>query len=268
MTIGMFFVLSKVLGFFTVPSNVAAAFAAVGVVLLFTRHKRTGRALATVGVALLLIAGLSPLGSALLLPLEQRFPPCDPAHGAPTGIVVLGGAIEPDISVARGTPHLNDAAERITAAAALARRYPDARIIYSGGNASLVSAGGIEADTAVDLFESLGIARARVETERNSRNTIENAAFTKALAAPKPGERWLLVTSAFHMPRAIGVFRRVGFDVEACPVDWRTRGPVDLATPSDTIAGGLGRTDTAMHEWVGLLAYRLAGHTSALFPAP
>src|SRR5215472_6205919 len=171
----MFFILSKILGFFTLPSDIAATLAALGVLLLFTRFKRFGRALATLGVVLLVVAGLTPLGNALMLPLEQRFPPWDPSRGAPTGIIVLGGAIGPEISAARGTPDLNESAERITAVAALARRYPAARIIYSGGNARLVLVGGIEADYAVDLLESLGIPRARIETERQSRNTIENA---------------------------------------------------------------------------------------------
>lgn len=264
----MFFILSKVLGFFALPSDIAATLAAIGIVLLFTRFKRTGRGFATLGVALLVLAGLSPLGNALMLPLEDRFPPWDAAHGPPTGIVVLGGAIGPDISAARGTPDLNESAERITAVAALARRYPAARIIYSGGSPRLVLTGGIEADYAADLLESLGVPRARIETERRSRDTIENAAFSKALAQPKPGERWLLVTSAYHMPRAVGAFRRVGFLVEPYPVDWRTRGPIDLALPFESVTAGLRRTDTAVHEWVGLLAYWLSGRSAELFPGP
>jgi uncharacterized SAM-binding protein YcdF (DUF218 family) len=264
----MFFILSKVLGFFALPSDDAAVLAALGVILLFTRFKRTGRALATLGVVLLLVAGLTPLGNALMLPLEQRFPPWDGSRGAPIGIVVLGGAIGPELSAARGTPDLNESAERITTAAALARKYPAARIIYSGGDARLVPTGGIEADYAVDLLESLGIPRTRIEAERKSRNTIENAEFSKSMAAPKPGERWLLVTSGYHMPRAIAAFRHAGFLVEAYPVDWRTRGPIDLAIPFESITAGLRRTDTATREWVGLAAYRLLGYTSELFPAP
>jgi len=264
----MFFILSKILGFFALPSDDAAALAALGVILLFTRFKRAGRALATLGIVLLLVAGLTPLGNALMLPLEERFPPWDAARGAPTGIVVLGGAVGPELSAARGTPDLNEAAERITSAAALALRYPQARIIYSGGDARLVLKGGIEADYAMDLFESLGIPRTRIEAERRARNTIENAVFSKALANPKPGERWLLVTSAYHMPRAIGVFRHVGFSVEAYPVDWRTRGRIDLVLPMESVTAGLRRTDTAMHEWAGLFAYWITGRSTALFPAP
>jgi uncharacterized SAM-binding protein YcdF (DUF218 family) len=264
----MFFILSKIIGFFALPSDDAAVLVALGVVLLFTRFKRAGRALATLGIVLLLVAGLTPLGNALMLPLEDRFPPWDAAGGAPAGIVVLGGAVGPELSAARHTPDLNESAERITATAALALRYPQARIIYSGGNARLVLTGGIEADYAADLLESLGIPRARIEAERRSRNTIENAQFSMAIAKPKPGERWLLVTSAYHMPRAIGVFRHVGFAVEAYPVDWRTRGSIDLVMPMESVTAGLRRTDTAVHEWAGLFAYWATGRSTALFPAP
>jgi uncharacterized SAM-binding protein YcdF (DUF218 family) len=264
----MFFIFSKILGFFALPSDDAAVLAALGVILLFTRFKRTGRACATLGIVLLLVAGLTPLGNALMLPLEQRFPPWDAARGAPTGIIVLGGAIGPELSAARGTPDLNESAERITATAALARQYPDARIIYSGGDARLVLKGGNEAQYAIVLFESLGIAASRIAAESRSRNTIENARFSKAIADPKPGERWLLVTSAYHMPRAIGAFRHVGFAVEAYPVDWRTRGPIDLVMPMESVTAGLRRTDTAVHEWVGLFAYWATGRSAALFPGP
>ncbi len=264
----MFFLLSKILGFFALPSNIVATLATVGVALLFTRFQRAGRRLAVASVVLLLLAGLSPLGNALIYPLEERFPPWDASRGAPAGIVVLGGAIGPDISAARGTPDLNESAERLTAAAALARQYPDAKIIYSGGDARLVIHGGIEAEFAATLLESLGIPRARIIMEGKSRNTVENALFSKALADPKPGERWLLVTSAYHMPRSIGVFRRAGFAVEAYPVDWRTRGAIDLVLPFESVTAGLRRTDTAVREWTGLLVYWLTGKSDAVFPAP
>ena len=264
----MFFILSKTLGFFALPSNLVATLVALGIVLMFTRFRRAGRVLATLGVVLLLFAGLSPLGNILMYPLEQRFPPWDGARGAPAGVVVLGGAISPDVSVVHDTPALTEAAERITAIAELAKKYPALRIIYSGGNARLLYAEGNEADFALRLFESFGIARDRLAAEDKSRNTVQNALFSKALADPKPGERWLLVTSAYHMPRAIGIFRRAGFAVEAYPVDWRTRGKVDLMMPFDSVTGGLRRTDTAVREWVGLVAYWATGQSSALFPAP
>ncbi len=264
----MFFVLSKVLGFFALPSNLVISLGLVGVVLLATRFSRAGRGLVVASLLLLAIFGLSPIGNTLIVPLEDRFPRWTGAGGDPDGIVVLGGAVTPEVSAARGEIALNEAAERMTVIAGLASHYPKAKIIFSGGNASLFDRENTEAEFALRLFESFGISRGRVLAEDRSRNTIENAAFTKALALPKPGERWLLVTSAYHMPRAIGVFRRAGFPVEAFPVDWRTRGLADVVLPFNSVGDGLRRTDTAVHEWIGLFVYWLTGKSSELFPGP
>jgi uncharacterized SAM-binding protein YcdF (DUF218 family) len=263
----MFFILSKTLGFFAVPSNLFISIGLAGLILLCTRWRRLASWLVVTSVALIAIEGFSPLGHVLMLPLEQRFPAWDASRGAPDGIVVLGGAISPEVSMARGAVALNEAAERITVTVELARRYPDARIVFSGGTSSLFDAP-VEAPVAVRAFEALGIAHERITAEEQSRNTIENAVFSRLLAGPKPGEHWLLVTSAFHMPRSIAAFRAAGFPVEACPVDWRTRGPIDATAPFGSFTTGLTVTDTAVHEWIGLIAYRLAGETSELFPAP
>ncbi len=264
----MFFVFSKTIGFFAQPSNFLMALGVAGIILLCTRFRQLASWLVVTSLVLLAIAGWSPFGNVLILPLEQRFPPWDPSRGAPDGIVVLGGVVSPDVSQARGTVALDEAAERITAAVELARRYPKARIIFSGGSAALLFDEPSEAPFAVQEFESLGVARERITAEEQSRNTIENAVFSRLLANPQPGERWLLVTSAYHMPRAMAVFRAANFDVEAYPVDWRTRGPNDAMSPFLTLGDGLGRTDTAVREWIGLLAYRLAGKTRELFPGP
>jgi uncharacterized SAM-binding protein YcdF (DUF218 family) len=181
---------------------------------------------------------------------------------------VLGGAIIPKLSGARGTVELNETAERMTATAALAKGFPQARIVFVGGDASLVGHAPSEAVLARPLLESLGVAAQRIETEEASRNTYENAVFAKELLHPKPGERWLLVTSAYHMPRAVGCFRKAGFAVEPYPVDWRTAGPQDLFKPFQAVAGGLARTDVAVREWIGLLVYWLTGRSSELFPGP
>ena len=264
----MFFTVSKVLGFFTVPSNFLIAIGLLGIILLYTRFTRLASWLIVSSLVLIAVAGLSPLGNALILPLEQRFPPWHASAGAPDGIVVLGGAISPDISAARGATALNDAAERVTVTAELARRYPNARIIYSGGSSALIFDEGLEAGFAVRQLEALGVARERITTEEQSRNTIENAVFSRLVANPKPGEHWLLVTSASHMPRAMAAFRAADFPVEAYPVDWRTTGTANLVRPFGSLADGLGRTDAAVHEWAGLIAYRLAGKTRDLFPGP
>jgi uncharacterized SAM-binding protein YcdF (DUF218 family) len=266
----LFFVLSKTVGVLLLPTNFLIVLALAGALLSLTRFARAGRRLMIAAILLLALAAFSPLGNLLLYPLESRFPPWSAAQGAPPdGIVVLGGPIDADLSAAHDAPVIHSAADRIVAAAALARKYPDARIVYAGGSANLVGSDAREADYAAAIFESLGIDRARLIMDRRSRNTYENALFSRKLAAPKQGERWLLVTSAFHMPRSIGLFRKAGFAVEPYPVDWRVgRSTADILAFTPLALDGLGRTDVAVREWIGLVAYWVSGRTSALFPGP
>jgi uncharacterized SAM-binding protein YcdF (DUF218 family) len=264
----LFFVLSKTLGVMLLPTNLLLGAGLIGVILLATRFAWLGRRLMIFSIALLVISGFSPVGNLVLYPLEQRFPPWDAGRGAPDGILVLGASIDADLSAAHGTAVVRSAADRIIAAAALAQRYPNARIVFSGGSANLLSNDAREADYAGAIFESLGIAKTRLIMERRSRNTVENAEFSKALIAPKPGERWLLVTSAFHMPRSVGLFRKAGFVVEPYPVDWRVGGHGDLLSFTNIAVDGLGRTDLAVREWIGLVAYRATGKIDELVPGP
>jgi uncharacterized SAM-binding protein YcdF (DUF218 family) len=262
----VFFVLSKVLGFFAVPSNLIILIGCLGLWLLPSRFARAGRWLASASLVVLAVLGFSPVGNALIIPLEHRFASWSPKGRVPDGIIVLGGAI--DGSAANDQVVLNEAAERITIIPELARRYPNARILFSGGSGALIYDGAAEAQVAGRLLESFGIARDRVTLEDRSRNTAENAAFSKALSHPRPGELWLLVTSAYHMPRAIGAFRKVGFPVEPYPVDWRTRSGEDALRPFVSVSDGLQRTDAAVHEWLGLLIYWITGRSSNFFPGP
>lgn len=250
------------------PSNFMIGLGLFGIILLMTRFRRFGRGLMVTSLLLLAICAWSPLGKLLLYPLETRFPPWDAGKGAPDGIIVLGGPIDADLSVAHGKAVVVASGDRIIAGAVLAHRFPNARLLYTGGSPNLVANDAKEADYATGLFEGLGIARSRLLMERASRNTLENAEFSKAMVNPKPGERWVMVTSAYHMPRSVGLFRKAGFEVEAYPVDWKVGIGSDLFT-LDSIAGdGLGRVDPAVREWMGLVAYRLTGKTDALLPGP
>jgi uncharacterized SAM-binding protein YcdF (DUF218 family) len=264
----LFFLLSKTIGIMLLPTNFLIGVGLIGAVLLVTRYASLGRKLSVGSVVLLAICGFSPLGNLVLYPLESRFPPWDAAQGAPDGIVVLGGSIDPDISAAHGVAVFKGGADRVITAAALAHRYPNARIIYSGGSANLISDDAKEADYALAVFESLGVSKERLTMERRSRNTQENAEFSKAIAAPKSGERWLLVTSAYHMPRSVGLFRKVGFPVEPYPVGWLVGGRADLLTFSPLGVEGLERTDAAVREWMGLAAYWATGKIDELLPGP
>jgi uncharacterized SAM-binding protein YcdF (DUF218 family) len=268
----MFFYIAKGLWFLLQPSTLIALLIGYGAILIWTGWARWGRRFVTIGAILLLIAGLSPLGNALVLPLEDRFPRADLAAPPPTGFIVLGGVEDRLVGEARGAPALNEAAERIIEAVMLARRFPEAKIAFSGGDAGILYKSGSEAEGAQTLLTALGVPQDRLILEAKSRDTYENAVYLKQEFTRDgelgPGKRWLLITSAYHMPRAMGAFRQAGFAVEPWPVDYRTRGKADLTRPFDKVSEGLRRVDMASREWVGLLAYWLTGRSDALFPAP
>jgi len=265
----MFYYVSKILGFFLNPSTALLFLLLLGIAMLWSRWARAGRRLALVSGMLLLATGLSPLGHALMLPLENRFPRADIAQGsAPAGIVVLGGSQDMSNTLARGTPALNEASERLVEAAVLSHRFPAARIIFSGGSNAVFGDKQTEASGAQELLVSLGVDRQRLTLENRATNTYQNALFSYDVARPVEKQQWLLVTSAGHMPRAMGVFRKVGFDVSPWPVDYRTRGPQDLTRFFSKASEGWRRVDMAVHEWVGLMAYRVTGRTDNLFPSP
>ena len=269
----MFFYLAKVLWFVLQPSTLIALLIGYGAILIWTGWARWGRRFVTGGAVLLLLAGLSPLGNALILPLEDRFPGANlDAPPAPTGFIVLGGAEDRLVEVARGAPAVNEAGERLLETVVLARKFPEAGIAFSGGDAGILYKADSEAVGAAALLKDMGVAPDRLILEGGSRDTYENAVYLKSeldkLGLLGPGQRWVLITSAFHMPRAMGAFRAAGFEVEPWPVDYRTRGPADFIRPFDKVSEGLRRVDMAVHEWVGLLAYWLAGRTDSLFPGP
>lgn len=267
----LFFYLSKIVWWFAAPSNVLIGLVALGGLLLFTRWSRGGRRLVVLGAFGLAVCAFSPLGVWLARPLEDRFPVQSHEMTPPTGIVVLGGSIDQLTTAARGGQvTLTAAPGRLTEAVALARRYPEARLVFTGGSAALLRANAIdEARSAAKLFTELGIPAERITLERESRNTYENAVLTRAVVQPKPGERWLLLTSAWHMPRSVGIFRRAGWEVTAYPTDFETRGTErELWRPILPGSRGLDLVDRMSREWLGLLAYRVGGRTYALFPAP
>lgn len=227
-----------------------------------------GKRVALTAVAGLSVAGLSPLGNALILPLEDRFPSYIDDGTPIAGVVVLGGSFETEVTNVRGQMALNETGERLIALGDLARRYPGAKIVYSGGGNEFTPDATPEATLVESTIGQLGIAPGRVIYERRSLNTFQNALYSKALAAPNWGKRWLVVTSAFHMPRAMGAFQAAGFKVVPYPVDYRTAGGASLARPFAFVGEGLRRTDIAAKEWIGLLAYRLTGQSEDLFPGP
>jgi uncharacterized SAM-binding protein YcdF (DUF218 family) len=263
----MFFVLSKLFWFLIQPVNLAIILLLAGLLLAMLRWRRTAYGLFGAAALGLVLCVWTSFGALLVTPLEDRFPR-PPLPEKVAGIVVLGGGFEGGINLVRGGYELNSGGDRYVEAAALARRYPEARIVISGGTGALLLEGEDDASTAVRLFEALGIPRDRLVLEGKSRNTYENAVFTKELVTPAPGETWLLVTSAFHMPRSMALFREADFPVTAWPVDYRTTGREGIAFFVDNPVDSLQTATLGIREWIGLIAYWLTGRIDQPFPSP
>ncbi|MGO8847226.1 MAG: YdcF family protein [Methylocella sp.] len=264
----MFFTASKIFWFVAEPVSLAIFAGILGIFLSFTRFVRAGRILMAGAIIALAVGLLTPIGAVLLRPLEDRFPQPSADMPSPAGIIVLGGAVETAKSEARGQVYLDAEAARMTTGVELARRYPTARLVYTGGSAGFPYKGPAEAISARELWLSLGVPVEQMIFEAKSRNTWENAVFTRELVKPRPGERWLLVTSAWHMPRSVGIFRRVGFPVVPYPVAYHTFGDARDFQLSTPMIDKVSMLDLGVREWIGLLAYWLTGKTDALFPAP
>lgn len=262
------FSIVKLIELFIRPGMLLVELALLGLLFLASRRMRVlAFLLLTLGFGGLVTFAVTPAGVWMLRPLEDRFPRPDPMPTKVTGIILLGGAIDLPVSLGRHVTALNIRGDRLLAFLQLARRYPDARLIFTGGNASPFGGKGSEAQVARRLFLSLGISPRRLEFESRSRNTRENALFTYRLVNPKPGQVWLLVTSAADMPRAVGCFRAIGWPaVVPYPVDYHTRPQGAAWLPG--LSQGLTLADWAAHEWLGLVYYRLRGWTPSWFPAP
>jgi uncharacterized SAM-binding protein YcdF (DUF218 family) len=260
------YVLSKLLWFVLRPGTFALLVSLVGLAAVW-RGRRWGRWPLLAGLGFFVMVIVTPIGGLMLIPLEERFQRPDPAPAQVDGVIILGGAVDQNLTEARGIPALNGAAERMTEAIVLARRYPAARIVFTGGQGSLIHGGLSEADVARALWSAMGLPEERVTYESESRNTHQNAVLTRALVNPRPGETWLLVTSASHMPRSVGVFRHAGWPVIPWPVNYRT-GRSFAALYDAPFPERIGQFEGALREWIGLVAYRLMDRTDAAFPAP
>lgn len=262
----MTYVLSKLFWAIAQPLNLIVLMVLAWPILMRLGYPRAGSRVLQTALILLVTVTILPVGQTLLIPLEDRFPRPGPFPAEVSGIIVLGGAVDSDISAARNSTNFTGPAERLTEALRLARIYPAAKVIFTGGSGDIVGPKIREAFYARRFFLEHGLAEGRLIFEDGSRNTWENAKNSVALAAPKPHETWILVTSAYHMPRAVGIFRRIGWEVLPDPVDYRTTG--GLTIRGFFLLDRLQELDIALKEWIGLLAYSLLGRTSSLFPGP
>ncbi|MEO5808261.1 YdcF family protein [Devosia sp.] len=263
----MFFVVSKVAWAIVQPLSLIALLLFASALLALGNRRRLARTAFGLGLALLCLCAFTTFGTLLVAPLENRFARPAQMPDQVAAIIILGGGVDPTVTEARGATELSAAGDRFLEGLRLARLYPTAKILVTGGFGSLFPAGESDAEAAPGFYASMGIDPARLILESKSRNTEENATLTKELLGNDQGAL-LLVTSAFHMPRSVGLFRAAEVPVLPWPVDFRSTGHesfgVDLSIPSENLS----TTSIAMREWIGLVAYWATGKIANIFPGP
>jgi len=261
----LFFWISKLAWFVIAPDSLLFLLILCACILLWRKRYRPARRLLGVTVLVLLIVGLFPVGEWVFYPLETRFSANPTLPESVTGIIVLGGAEDALRSELWNQTELGECAERLHSFLTLARQYPQAKLVYTGGSGSLRDQEFKGASVAKMFLEEHGLDLLRLQLEDQSRNTYENATCSKVLVNHSPDETWILITTAWHMPRSVGIFRKVGWPVIPYPVDHWTK-PGKLLEIDWDVAGHLRNLKIATKEWVGLLSYYISGKTSALFP--
>ena len=257
------FIVAKFLAFATQPLAWAALLLILALLLMRRPNRvrrQRGRGLMTSALLILLLQGWEPLPDALLRHLESKHagPKTESSLSAYVGVVVLGGALEPSyVSQGNQQPALNSGAERMTEPVSLQRKFPHLRLLFTGGEGELFTEGMSEAERAKVFFDSLGLPGSNVVYESKSRTTFENATLSASLPGIHPEQPWLLLTSAYHMPRAFAAFTKAGWNVTPYPVDFQS----GQATPWSqySMAAGARKWKLALHEIAGLWAYKLAG---------
>jgi uncharacterized SAM-binding protein YcdF (DUF218 family) len=265
---GSFFILSKVLWVLVRPQNLIFELIIFGLILVHWpyRGRRLGWMMILLGLGIYGVSTFTTLPSAGLAVIENRFPRQEVPPDL-EGIILLGGAVGANrITQTRGTASVNDAAERVLDTISLAHRYPQAKILLSGFSGSLTPTGQTEAELTRKILLESGITEERIIEEDQSINTHQNAVNTVKLIGTRPADKWVLVTSAFHMPRSIGCFAQQGWTPRAYTTDYRTELPQPIGfTLMHSDSGNL---NTLIHETIGLVAYWLTDRIPTLFPAP
>lgn len=249
------------------PVSVIGLLLVLGLVLLWVKRRRLAGTSFGLALLVLVLCSYTTFAYVLVAPLEGRFlRPDEPAHI--DGIVVLGGGMDTDVAAARRSWELGRSGDRFVEALRLALRHPEARILIAGGGSALNPGRESEAGAGARFFEDFGIAKERLVLDDTSRNTGENAVNAKAVGQPKPGETWMLVTSAFHMPRSVGLFRRADFAVVPWPTDFLATGNEGFGLKLDETPENLAVSNVALREWLGLVGYYLTGRIDEVFPSP
>lgn len=263
----MFPVLTRIFWLLVQPVSIAVLLLVLGWLLSFRARRGWSRTFLALGILIFAVTGFTTFGYALITPLENRFErPAEPARI--DGIVVLGGGMDGEVNDVRRGFELNRSGDRMVEAVRLALLHPEAKVVIAAGPAALAMDQEPEAYAARRLFESFGVASDRLILDDKSRNTEENVQFAKALAGDMSGQTWLLVTSAFHMPRSVGLFRKAGFTAIPWPADYLASGAEGIRLKPDQSPENIAVSTIALREWAGLIGYKLTGKIDDWLPGP
>lgn len=261
----LFFYISKLIWLLISPDSLLLILIIFSLVLLYFGKTQLAKTTLTITTLLLIVIALFPTGEWLLYPLESRFKTNPDLPEKIDGIVVLSGAEDPELSHIWNQVELAGAAERDLAFLNLARQYPKAKLIFTGGSGSLTKQKYKAADVAKMLFKQQSFDIKKIQFEHKSRNTYENAIYSKDIAKPLKNENWLLITTSWHMPRSIGIFCKAEWPIIPYPVDHQTNKD-DLFRVDFDLSRNLIVLKTGIKEWLGLFAYYLSGKTTSLLP--
>ncbi len=260
----MFFIISKIVWFLISPLNLIWLLMVSGY-LIINRHPNLGYKMIFTGVVLFVLLGVLPIGHNLTVFLEKQYLR-ERLPKQVDGIIVLGGAFNTHISNKTGQLALNENIGRMVEFVALSKIYPNAKLVFSGGSGRLLSKDRKEAEDAQTFLGIMGVQGARLIIEPDSRNTYENVVFTKKLVEPKPDEKWIVITSAFHMPRTMGIFEQQGWKVIPYVSAPRTDGEYQIYPRSFSILGQFYLLSNAIKEFVGSATYYFSGKSAFLLP--
>lgn len=261
----LFFFASKIIWLLITPENIILLMLCLSLLLLYINRVKLAKILLTITTFLLITLSFFPIGEWLLYPLESRFQNNPALPNKIDGIIVLSGAEDTERSTLWNQVELGPSAERDFAFLALARKFPKAKLVFTGGTGSLNKQQYKAADVAEKLFAEQNFDVSRISFERESRNTYENVVFSKKFIQPVKNENWILITTGWHMPRSVGIFCKSTWPVIPYPVDHQTKKGSLLRIDFDLL-GNFITLKTAIKEWVGLFAYYLTGKTTSFLP--
>lgn len=261
----LFFLSSKILWSILNPESLLLISLSIIIFLFVRRKDNIAKKLLYFTVSIFMVIGFLPIGSWLIYPLETHFPSHPKLPERVDGIILLGGSFITSTSQSWNKVQTNQYADRIHDFLALIHQYPTAKAIFTGGSANVTNQRHTEAYFAEQLFNRIGIKKNRIIYENKARNTFENVIYTKQIAQPQPEETWIVVSTAYHLPRAVGIFCKQNWNIIPYPADFHTN-PEELLAPSLNLSGNLQQLNEGIHEWLGLTAYYLTGKTNQWLP--